>query len=250
MVIVMDNGRTDVHAHLLPGIDDGCPNEEDSIRCARMLVDAGYTAAFCTPHVWPMLSQNNVDTIRARVTTLQARLDGAGVPLRLFPGGELNLLWCWPGLSQARLDEVVTYDLAGRYALFDFWAERLNECRDCLSDAIAHLQSLGLTLILAHPERIAALNTDPLAIDWFTDRGVLLQLNTWCLTDPPGNPIFEMGSRWLNEGRYFLIGTDLHGSASMPNRIRGLAVAERLVGVDAVRTLSVENPRLLWQMRQ
>jgi protein-tyrosine phosphatase len=242
----MDDGRIDVHGHLLPGVDDGCPTYEDARACARMLVDAGYVGAYCTPHVWPMLSHNNVDTIRNRVAELQSRLEADGVPLALRPGGELNLLWCWPGLQQARRDEVVTYNLAGRYALFDFWAERLDDCRDCLNDAVAHLQSLGLTLILAHPERIAALNAEEAAIEWFVERGVLLQLNTWCLTDPPGHPVYEMARRLLLADRYFLMGTDLHNAASMPNRIRGIGVAEKLVGVDVVRRLTVENPRRLW----
>jgi protein-tyrosine phosphatase len=60
------HGRIDVHAHLIPGVDDGCADVRESIECGRMLVGAGYTHAFCTPHIWPNLPGNNVEEIARR----------------------------------------------------------------------------------------------------------------------------------------------------------------------------------------
>src|SRR5262245_22450374 len=165
-------GRIDVHAHLLPGIDDGCQSYEQSLECARMLVDAGYTHAFCTPHVWPQLPKNTVGMIIQQVEKLQGRLDEAGLPLCVLPGGEINLIWGWPGLQGVRLENVVTYAMEGRVALFDFWAEKREEFTAKLGDAIAYVISLGLTLILAHPERVAPLQRDAEAVEWFLKRGV------------------------------------------------------------------------------
>ena len=56
-----------------------------------MLVKAGYSHAFCTPHVWPSLPNNSVAEIPGRVEVLQRHLDEAGVGLKLMSGGELNL---------------------------------------------------------------------------------------------------------------------------------------------------------------
>src|ERR1051326_3808231 len=85
------SGRIDCHAHLLPGVDDGCADLAESIACARMLVAAGDTHAFCTPHIWPNLPHNNVEQIPQRTVALQRVLDEAAVTLQLLPGGELNL---------------------------------------------------------------------------------------------------------------------------------------------------------------
>ena len=85
------HGRIDVHAHLLPGVDDGCADLNESIICARMLVEAGYSHAFCTPHIWPNLPENKPDVIAQRTKELQNEYDRAAVSLKLLPGGELNL---------------------------------------------------------------------------------------------------------------------------------------------------------------
>ena len=86
-----ETGRIDVHSHLLPGVDDGCRELRESIACARQLVAAGYTHSFCTPHVWPGLPENRRTNIVYWTERLQRELDAAGVPLRLVPGGEINL---------------------------------------------------------------------------------------------------------------------------------------------------------------
>ena len=107
-------GRIDVHAHLLPCVDDGCETIDQSLECARMLIAAGYSHAFCTPHIWPHLPHNNEGTIRQRTRELQDHLDRADIPLTVLPGGELNLNMM-ANLIVARSTGVVTYALARKY---------------------------------------------------------------------------------------------------------------------------------------
>ena len=68
----MTTGRIDVHSHLLPGVDDGCRTVQESVQCARLMADAGYTHSFCTPHVWPHLSRNTVAHIPRYTEELQS----------------------------------------------------------------------------------------------------------------------------------------------------------------------------------
>jgi protein-tyrosine phosphatase len=236
-------GRVDVHTHLLPGVDDGCETVEESIACARALVAAGYTHAFCTPHVWPDLPGNNAREIGQRVADLQAGFDRAEVPLTLLPGGENNLLSVWPQIREKPRGEVVTLGLLGRYVLFDFWTDTAEMVRERIEPAVRHLRDQGFELILAHPERIAALQKDMRALDRLTELGVKLQLNSWCLAEPRGDRRRDVAERLLKEGRYFLIGTDLHRPSGMAARIKGIGVAEQLVGADEVERLTVGNPR-------
>lgn len=235
-------GRIDVHAHLISGVDDGCPSVADALHCAAALVDAGYTHAFCTPHIWPTLPHNNRQNIPHRTAELQQAVSQAGLALTLLPGGEWNLPWHWPALRNMPREEIITYAMAGRYLLFDFWADELPPT---LQMAVDHLQAMDFTLILAHPERIGVFQRDPTALDALTRRGVLLQMNTWCLTEPAQTPTRQTAERLLLEDRYFCFGTDTHNARGIDARIAGLKLATDLVGEAAVDRLTSINPRRL-----
>src|SRR2546423_9769627 len=113
-------GQIDVHSHLLPGIDDGCKTLEESIACARVLVENGYTHSFCTPHIWANLPKNNVTNILILVADLQDALDREKIPLKLFPGGEHNISSeLFRAMDQ---DSVVTFGMSRKYVLVDLWA--------------------------------------------------------------------------------------------------------------------------------
>ena len=238
----MPTGRIDTHAHLLPGVDDGCRTLADSIAAARQMVAAGYTDAFCTPHVPTELTPEHPGRIRHWAEQLQAEYDAAGVGLTLHPGGELQLVDSWPRLGEVDPAAIVTANLAGRFALFDFWADSLPPQ---LEPAVRHLVSLGMQPILAHPERIGAFQRDPAAIDRVQEWGCLLQMNTWCLTGRPGSPLRTTCERLLTEDRYFMFGMDTHDAAGVAVRLQGLAAAADLVGWPTVDRLTRTHPAQL-----
>ena len=235
------SGRIDVHSHILPGIDDGCATLEQSLTCARMLVEAGYSHSFCTPHFWPNLPHVKPANIIRWTGELQAHLDSQGIDLKLMPGAELNLR---PQLLDAPKEEIPTYGMRGRYCIFDIWADRVPPF---FQPCVRYLRALGFTVILAHPERMNALQHDPSAIDRMQEMGLLLQGNFQCLSDPEGMMTRTLVERWLKEGRYFLLGTDTHHPLSLPCRVDGLRRAIELVGREAVDKLTVRNPRLLME---
>ena len=234
----MTPGRIDIHSHILPGLDDGCVDVTDSLACARRLVDAGYTHTFCTPHVWTSNPHNNVDEIPLRVRELQAALDAADVPLTLLPGGENNFtelqrLWDKP---------LVTYAMAGRYVLADVWVDALP---DYFFRGVRRLQDKGLTVVLAHPERMRAVQDNPALADTFDGLGLLLQGNLQCMGDPPGTATRTTAELFLSTARYTFLGSDLHNLRSLDVRLNGLKNAISLVGDEVVDRLTIENPRRL-----
>ncbi len=231
-------GRIDVHSHLLPGVDDGCASLEESLECARRMVAAGYTHSFCTPHYWPNL-KTSVTTIARWTEELQAALDAAAIPLLLTPGAEISLR---PGLSRIAPEEVISYGLARKYVLIDLWADELP---GFFEPEVKWLQSLGVTVILAHPERMKAVQSEPGLADYFQRLGVLLQGNLQCFSDEPGAPTRVTVERFLREGRYFMLGSDLHNLRSLDVRLDGLRRAMELAGQESVDRLTIENPRLL-----
>jgi protein-tyrosine phosphatase len=232
-------GRIDVHSHLLPGIDDGCKTIEESLACARLMVEAGYTHSFCTPHIWPAYA-NSIKSVPQKVTALQGELDRAGIALKLIPGGEINLRPDY--MSATPPNEVVTYALNGRFVLFDIWCDKLPEH---VAPSVEWLQSLGLTVILAHPERMRAVQDEPQLADYFSERGVLLQGNLQCFSDAPTARTRQIAERFLAEDRYFMLGSDLHSFETLPPRLAGLERAIELAGNDTIDRLTKTNPATL-----
>jgi protein-tyrosine phosphatase len=221
-------------------VDDGCRTVAESLQCAKMLVDAGYTHSFCTPHIWPGLPENRIENIVRWTAGLQRELDDAGLPLLLIPGGEINLVPKYHSTTPP--EEVVTYGMAGQYVLFDLWADTLPEH---FLPAVRWFRSLGLRPILAHPERMRAVQDEPELAELFERVGLLMQGNLQCFSDPRHAPTRRVAERYLLEGRYFMLGCDLHRIETLPVRLDGLAVATELAGEDVVRKLTVENPRTL-----
>jgi protein-tyrosine phosphatase len=232
-------GRIDVHSHLLPGLDDGCRHLDESIACARMMAGAGYTHSFCTPHIWPNLPNNTVANIPRYTADLQSALDEAGVALKLIPGGELNLRADTPW---SQVENLVSYGMGQKFVLIDLWAETLPPF---FRPGMEWLQAQGVKVILAHPERMAAVQREPELADAFAEIGLLLQGNLQCFSDPAGSPTRRTVERFLLEGRYFVLGSDLHNLPSLPMRLEGLKRATELGGEELVNRLTIENPRQL-----
>jgi protein-tyrosine phosphatase len=235
----MTQRRIDVHAHLIPGVDDGCGSVADAIECGRMLVAAGYSDCVCTPHVWPNLAAQTRDNLAAWVRDLQTAFDEFGVALKLWPGSELNLN---PTVMQTPPQRIITYALQDRHILVDMWADVLPEW---FEPTIRWLQAMHLTVILAHPERMRAIQDRPELADQLAAMGVLLQGNLQCFADRPEADTRRTAERFLREDRYFVLGSDTHNPAGLHHRLKGLENAKSLVGEATIRRLTVEHPAQL-----
>jgi protein-tyrosine phosphatase len=229
-------GRIDVHSHLLPCVDDGCASLAESLECARRMVAAGYAQSFCTPHYWPNL-KTSATTVPQWTRELQTALDAEKIPLRLYPGGEINLR---PALIDSDPADLVSCGMARKYALVDLWADVLP---DFFEPQVRWLQSLGMKVILAHPERMRAVQAEPDLADYFDEIGVLMQGNLQCLSDPHGSATRVTVELYLEQGRYFIVGSDLHNLRTLDLRLNGLKRAIDLVGEKAIDRLTIENPR-------
>lgn len=232
-------GRIDTHGHLLPNLDDGSRSVDESLTIARAMVEAGYSHLTCSPHIWPD-APHSPSFVRERVALLQSQMDRAEIPIRLVPGGELNLVEL--DVFDLDDDEIVTYGLNGTHVLFDFWADELP---DDYWDRIARLQAAGLTCIQAHPERIAAFQDRPLTLDLLAERGVLLQCNLQCLHPLAGKRATRSCEQWLKDGRYYMFGSDLHRIDTLDIRLSGLKRAIELLGDEVVDRMTITNPAVV-----
>src|SRR5690242_20395363 len=87
----MTSSFVDIHCHLLPGIDDGAKNWDDTLAMARMAVSDGTSTIICTPHQLGSFSHNEGDAIRNLVTEARERLAAEQIPLNVLPGADVRI---------------------------------------------------------------------------------------------------------------------------------------------------------------
>lgn len=235
--------RIEVHCHFLPGVDDGCRDVEESLACLRIMAEAGYAKIFCTPHVGPDGCPETLDmsAVLERLETLRTHAAQANIPVELKPGGEVRIRHEMPEIL-ARFG-VPSFGHEGKYVLVDTWEEKWPAWQ---TRAIEWLQKKGLTVILAHPERMPVLHSDPAFITELVRMGILFQGNLGPIAGADSPRITALSHRFLQDGRYFLLATDGHRPPHMPTRLTGLDKARELVGTAVIDELTIRNPARLW----
>lgn len=87
------SGYVDIHAHVLPGIDDGPPGLEQSLAMARAAVDSGTTTIAATPHLHPDFPGVRLQEIAGRCTRLRDALRDESISIEVVSGAEASLVW-------------------------------------------------------------------------------------------------------------------------------------------------------------
>jgi protein-tyrosine phosphatase len=93
--------QADAHFHLLPGVDDGPPDDEAALALARAAVADGTGVVVARPHVRDMV----VAELLERVQCIRRLLRGQRIPLAVLCGGELNVADV-AGLTTSELETI------------------------------------------------------------------------------------------------------------------------------------------------
>jgi len=227
---------------MLPGIDDGCADIEESITSIQMLARVGYVGTICTPHIWPeMFPDNTPANIRRWTDSLNDALADRGIEYALWPGGELRL---FEGVIDWMKTQGVPALAGSGYVLADFWEDTWPGYVDRAFD---WLTAQGYQPILAHPERIGIEKTETLVkhLDAITSRGVLLQGNFRCMTGEDGYFADQRVRQFLTEDRYWIMALDMHRPTDLPSRLDGRQMVVTEFGQDVVDLMTFDRPREL-----
>lgn len=199
---------TDLHCHILPGMDDGSPDFETSVAMAKMALAGGVCTIAATPH-------SNVEdddmalrcrVIRHRAAMLRDALSQNHVPVKILTGMELFIRDNLPEI----LESGSFMTLGGtKYLLgeFDF-----GEDGGYMDDALEYVRRQGLTPVLAHPERYAAVQRDPARVARWFNSGIIVQVNKGSVLGRFGKGP-RLAADWiLRRGFAHIIASDAHGT--------------------------------------
>lgn len=227
----------DIHTHILPGVDDGAQNLEESLAMARIAVEAGDGILFATPHVASARDLSRQWEMPARLAELQAACTAAGLAITLIQGAEVYPM---TGILQA-IDAGVplTLGTAGRHLLFD---SPFTQLPLKIAERVYELQTHGITPILAHPECIVEVQMNPGILEEHVDRGLLLQISTSSLLGVYSEQALRTARVLLEHRWVHFLASDAH---SPRTRRPGLATAAvRLVeytDAETAKRLTVTN---------
>jgi len=224
---------TDVHCHLVPGVDDGSQTVEKSVMLLRHMQRWGVTRIIPTPHVTEDTFENTPAIIDPAYRALTAGADEAGVDIELLsPSGEYRI----DSFFLNCLDKGLVRPLRGSYLLVEngFSIEPWN-----IESLIFDLAVKGFKPILAHPERYRYYHSEPERYRRLHDSGLLMQCNLLSFTGYYGKDIRNMAHWMLDNDLIDFLGTDLHGMTHVQ-------AIERYMSTSAFRHLSkILEPRLL-----
>ena len=196
--------KTDMHSHLIPGIDDGSPDMKTSIELIRGMADLGFSKLITTPHVMWEMYKNTREGILEGLDRLQKEVKAQGIPIELHAAAEYFLDDHVEGLLKNG-EPLLT--ISGNKVLVEF---SLAMAPMSLKDLLFELQMQGYQPVIAHPERYIYLENNKEFYDELKNIGCLFQLNLLSLGNHYGRTVHELALYLIKKGYYDVAGTDLH----------------------------------------
>jgi len=217
----------DLHAHILPGLDDGPRDLAGALEMARTAVVAGTRAIATTSHVNFHFGLSVSDIATAR-EALAAELAAAGIVLELLPGGEI---------APERLPDLEDDELRG--VTLGEHGPILLECPfgpvgASMELMVAELMRRGFGVLLAHPERSSTFQHEPARLERLVEMGATAQVTAGALAGGFGDTAKRAALRMLEAGHVHVIASDAHDAGHRPPdpRLAERTLAERYGDVE------------------
>jgi len=197
---------TDIHSHIIPGIDDGCRSMDESVSMMKWLEAAGFKKAVATPHVQGDFFKNTPEIIFKGLEDIrQAAIDN-NINLELQAAAEYLL--CPEFEDLMNNSQLMTF--GDNYLLVEmsYFAPYSK-----MADVFFELQASGYRIILAHPERYTYFHDDFSSYTKLKDREILFQMNTISLTGTYSPAVKRMAEKLIDNEMIDFLGTDLHNDS-------------------------------------
>ena len=229
----------DLHAHILPAVDDGPKSLEDAVEMARVAFEGGTKVILATPHRKDVTEKLSVAHIRDLVVEFRDELDRRGIDLEVLLGMENHLDLDLPDeYAQGRALPIND----SRYALVEL---PFFGYPNYVEEVLFQLQLKGVTPVLAHPERIEAFQREPDLLAEFVDKGMLSQITAGSIVGHFNRRVRRVTRKLLQRGLVHIIASDTHfpGGPRSPRLAHGVEAAARIVGHEKALTMVQDTPK-------
>lgn len=233
----------DFHSHLLPGIDDGSKDVEESLGILQISASQGVDIIAATSHFYATEDRMSSFLTRRQdaLDRLQEQMDKTLTNLRKLPriitGAEVAF---FAGISRAERLEELTYsgtDLLLLEMPFAPWS------KSNLEEVKFLAEQRGMQVMLAHLERFLAIPGNKKKIYQLMEMPVHVQINAGSFSRwGDRRQIFKM----IRQKKMIFLGSDCHGvHHRVPNLIVGREMLEKKLGTDFMAEMDRKAVNLL-----
>lgn len=195
---------TDMHSHLIPGIDDGSKSMEESLSLLQRMESFGLRKVITTPHIMSEYYRNTPEIIKLGLEDLQKAAKEAGIELEIQAAAEYYMDEIF--LEKVKNEEeLLTF--GDNYILVE--TGFINKPQ-MLLEIIFHLEMAGYKPVYAHPERYQYLLTDKKLLEDLLERKLIFQMNLLSLTGFYSKPVKDFAEMLLEREAVSFLGTDCH----------------------------------------
>ena len=223
---------TDIHSHVIWGVDDGAETAEETFGMLKAAVADGIDTIICTPHMTPGVYEFPEEDFQAHFREASEFIEAEGLNLKLLQGAEILYTDSTPRL----LREGKIPTLAGsRFAMIEFSP---TPSKEFIFNALQKVAGTGLVPVVAHMERYPAIGKIDEARELKRRFGALIQINARSLTRK--QPFFrrKFFDALFTEGICDFIATDTHAMEGRETCMTaGMKIAEEKYGSECARRL-------------
>jgi len=201
-------GYIDIHCHLLPGVDDGSSDMDETLSMLHIAAENGISDMIFTPHY----KQGRVGTPREAIGSLLQEVRKAareeGIGIRIYPGTEIY----YNSALEEKLESgwLATMNDT-EYVLVEFSPfETFPYIRNAMDDIF----SLGYRPILAHVERYQCMLSSVDNVRVLHHMGCQIQVNAGSVAGDYGFKVKHFLKKLLKEQLVHYVGTDAHNCDS------------------------------------
>lgn len=207
--------KTDMHSHLIPGIDDGTKTLDESVKLIRKMQELGYQKLITTPHIQYDYFKNNNDIITDGLAKLQQTIAQEGLNIQIEAAAEYLIDDGFEDKMKA--GQLMTF--GDKYLLVELSYYNMNSR---FFEHVFDLNIEGYKVILAHPERYGYFHDNFSIYEDLKERGVFLQINIISLSGFYSEQVRKITEKLIDANLVDFVGSDMHNFIYYENFIRAL----------------------------
>lgn len=224
----------DFHSHILPGIDDGSKNFNETLALIEEAKKAGFTKIISTSHYIDGYYECNEEERTKLIDQIKENVQGIGIYL----GNEIYLT---ENIVKLIEDKKASSMNNTRYVLFEL---PMNNKPMNVQEVVYILLENGYIPIIAHPERYSFVQDDINFALNLSDMGVLFQSNYGSAIGMYGKKAQKLQKQLLKLGVIQFLGTDVHKLGQVYEKMpKILKKLEKIISTEELRELTTTNPQ-------